>query len=76
MKEIQMMLERRKLSGLRSFNLGSCKDFILEEQHNVSFGINEESLRLSRLELSPAHVPSLGEVLYFTIFVDDMTRKV
>lgn len=51
MKEMQMMLEKGKISGLRSINLGSYKDCILEEQHNINFGIYEEPLRLQLLEL-------------------------
>ena len=74
---MKMLLSKRKLPELKSFNLDMCESCILGKQKRVSFLKTGRTTKAGKLELvhfdlwGPSLIASLGSSMYYITFIDD-----
>lgn len=79
---LQELLNRGRLHGLKSVELGLCEDCTFKKQKRVSFlkggkGPQKEKLEVMHTDLCcPAPRTSLDGASYYMTFIDDYTRKI
>ncbi|KAE8659940.1 hypothetical protein F3Y22_tig00116959pilonHSYRG00039 [Hibiscus syriacus] len=80
-KGMKTLLSKRKLSNLKTVDVGLCEDCIFGKQKKVDFEKIGKTPKAEKLELvytdvwGPSPVTSLAGSLYYVTFIDDSTRK-
>ena len=81
-KGMKVLCSKGLLPGLKSVDIGLCKDCVFGKQKRVSFSKGGRTLKKQKLELvhsdlcGPASVTSHGGASYYMTLIDDSTRKV